>query len=65
VPTADLTPLGSLTGTQSDVSKMLKGHFRQFSIERLVRFLVALGRDVEIIVQPAARNAKITVTART
>jgi predicted XRE-type DNA-binding protein len=50
--------------TQPDVSKMLSGHFRQFSVERLMRFLVALGRDVEIVVQPAARAAKITVTAR-
>jgi hypothetical protein len=36
---------------------------RQFSVERLMRLLVALGRDVEIV-QPAARDAKITVTAR-
>jgi predicted XRE-type DNA-binding protein len=50
--------------TQPDVSKMLRGHFRQFSVERLMRFLVALGLNVEIVVQPAARNAKITVTAR-
>jgi predicted XRE-type DNA-binding protein len=49
--------------TQPDVSKMLKGHFRQFSVERLMRFLVALGRDVKIVVQPATREGKITVTA--
>jgi predicted XRE-type DNA-binding protein len=34
---------------QPDVSKMLRGHFRQFSVERLMRFLVALGHDVEIV----------------
>ena len=28
---------------QLDVSKMLRGDFRQFSVERLMRFLVALG----------------------
>lgn len=37
---------------QPDVSKMLRGDFRQFSVERLLRFLVALGQDVEIIVKP-------------
>ena len=39
---------------QPDVSKMLRGDFRQFSVERLMRFLVALGQDVEIVVKPAA-----------
>ena len=38
--------------TQPDVSKMLRGEFRQFSVERLMRFLVALGQDVEIVVTP-------------
>ena len=37
---------------QPDVSKMLNGDFRQFSVERLMRFLVALGQDVEIVVKP-------------
>ncbi len=37
---------------QPDVSKMLRGEFRQFSVERLLRFLVALGQDVEIAVRP-------------
>jgi predicted XRE-type DNA-binding protein len=52
---------------QPDVSKMLRGHFRQFSVERLMRFLVALGQDVQIVVRPApaARRSKaahLTVT---
>jgi predicted XRE-type DNA-binding protein len=37
---------------QPDVSKMLRGEFRQFSVERLLRFLVALDYDVEIIIKP-------------
>jgi predicted XRE-type DNA-binding protein len=37
---------------QPDVSNMLRGSFRQFSVERLMRFLVALGQDVEIVVKP-------------
>ena len=44
---------------QPDVSKMLRGEFRQFSVERLLRFLVALDQDVEISVKPHrdSRNA--------
>ncbi len=41
---------------QPDVSKMLRGDFRQFSVERLMRFLVALGQDVEIVVKPHGRE---------
>ena len=37
---------------QPDVSKMVRGQFRQFSVERLMRFLVALNHDVEIVVKP-------------
>jgi predicted XRE-type DNA-binding protein len=37
---------------QPDISKMLRGEFRQFSVERLLRFLVALDQDVEILVRP-------------
>jgi predicted XRE-type DNA-binding protein len=49
---------------QPDVSKMLRGDFRQFSVERLMRFLVSLGQDVEIIVKPhagAAAEAELRV----
>ena len=44
---------------QPDVSKMLRGEFRQFSVERLLRFLVALDQDVRIVVKPHrdTRNA--------
>ena len=37
---------------QPDISKMLRGEFRQFSVERLLHFLVALDQDVEIVVKP-------------
>lgn len=37
---------------QPDVSKMLRGEFRQFSVERLLRFLVKLNHDVDIVVRP-------------
>jgi predicted XRE-type DNA-binding protein len=44
---------------QPDISKMLRGEFRQFSVERLLRFLVKLDQDVEIVVRPrrARHNA--------
>ena len=41
---------------QPDISKMLRGEFRQFSVERLIRFLVALNQDVEIVVKPHRRR---------
>jgi predicted XRE-type DNA-binding protein len=37
---------------QPDVSVMLRGELRQFSVERLLRFLVALDQDVEIVGKP-------------
>jgi predicted XRE-type DNA-binding protein len=37
---------------QPDISNMLRGEFRQFSVERLLRFLVKLNQDVEIVVKP-------------
>ncbi|MGA3204199.1 MAG: XRE family transcriptional regulator [Bryobacteraceae bacterium] len=43
---------------QPDVSKMLRGEFRQFSVERLLRFLVALNHDVEIHIKPHLDKSK-------
>jgi predicted XRE-type DNA-binding protein len=37
---------------QPKISAMLAGRFRGYSVERLMRFLVALGHDVEIVVKP-------------
>jgi predicted XRE-type DNA-binding protein len=49
---------------QPDISKMLGGDFRQFSVERLMRFLVALGQDVEIVVTPHRRGSRETAQLR-
>lgn len=38
---------------QPDVSKMLRGEFRQFSVERLLHFLVALNQDVVVVLRAA------------
>ena len=43
---------------QPDVSKMLNGDFKQFSVERLMRFLVSLGQDVDIVVKPRVASLK-------
>jgi predicted XRE-type DNA-binding protein len=40
---------------------MLRGDFRQFSVERLMRFLVALGQDVEIVVKPAGASCEASL----
>ena len=37
--------------SQPGVSRMLRGHFRDFSAERLMRFLTALGCEVDIVVR--------------
>ncbi|MBI3679174.1 MAG: XRE family transcriptional regulator [Acidobacteria bacterium] len=42
---------------QPKVSAMLAGQFRGYSVERLMRFLVALGYDVEIVVKPGKRGS--------
>ena len=43
---------------QPDVSKMLNGDFKQFPVERLMRFLVSLGQDVDIVVKPHITSSK-------
>lgn len=42
---------------QPKVSAILAGQFRGYSVERLMRFLVALGQDVEIVVKPGKHGA--------
>ena len=42
--------------SQPDVSKMLRGLFRGFSLERLLVFLAALGQDVTIAVRRRGRG---------
>ena len=49
---------------QPKVSALRRGHLSGFSIERLVRFLIRLGQDVEIVVKercPAKRQARLLV----
>jgi predicted XRE-type DNA-binding protein len=50
---------------QPKVSALLHYKLEGFSVERLMRFLVALGQDVEIVVKakPRGRSARIAVCA--
>ena len=41
--------------SQSNVSHLVRGHYEDFSIDRLLRFLTALGVDVEIVLTPTER----------
>ena len=47
---------------QPKVSALLSGQFRGYSVERIMRFLVALGHNVEIVVKPSKHaTAKLRV----
>jgi len=57
---------GAIIGVdQAKVSALLRGRLTGFSVERLVTFLVRLGRDVEITISPdhPDREGKIKVRA--
>jgi predicted XRE-type DNA-binding protein len=42
---------------QPDISRMLRGNFRDLSIERLMRFVQALGYEVEIVVRKRGKQS--------
>ena len=44
--------------SQPDVSRILKGHFRDISVERLMRILTRLGCEVDIVVRPQGNVAR-------
>jgi predicted XRE-type DNA-binding protein len=43
---------------QPDVSNMIRGRFRGYSIDRILSFLQALDQDIEIVIKPKASKAK-------
>ena len=51
--------------SQPDVSRLLRGDFREYSVERLLRLLTALGRDVEIVIREprSQRQGKLSIEA--
>ena len=51
--------------SQPDVSRLLRGSFREYSVERLLRLLMALGRDVEIVIREprSQRQGRLSIEA--
>lgn len=51
--------------SQPDVSRLLRGNFRDYSVERLLRLMTILGRDVEIVIRKprARRQGRVRVEA--
>lgn len=51
--------------SQPDVSRLLRGSFRDYSVERLLRLLMALGHDVEIVIRKpkARRRGRLSIEA--
>ena len=47
--------------SQPNVSNLARGHYEDFSIDRLIRFLKTLGTDVEILLKPTATVAMRSV----
>lgn len=49
---------GELMGiSQPEVSRLFKGNFREYSVDRLMTFLTAFDRDVEIVSRPRASTS--------
>src|SRR5262245_22225345 len=49
--------------SQPEVSRMFRGNFREYSVDRLMEFLTRFDRDVEIVVKPhkkTGRQGRIT-----
>ena len=53
------TKAGDLMGiSQPEVSRLFTGHFREYSIERLLEFLTAFDQDVEITTRVRPGNGQ-------
>ena len=48
---------------QPKVSALVRGRLEGFSLERLARYLIALGHDVEIVIRPARDEGHLRVRA--
>jgi predicted XRE-type DNA-binding protein len=50
---------GVLMGiSQPEVSRLFKGNFREYAVDRLMTFLTAFDRDVEIVVRKRKKAGK-------
>lgn len=52
--------------SQPDVSRLLRGNFREYSLERLLRLLARLGHDVDIVIREfsSERTGRLKVAAQ-
>jgi predicted XRE-type DNA-binding protein len=51
--------------SQPEVSRLFRGHFREYSVERLMTFLTRFDRDVQIVARPRKKGkaGKVSFTA--
>ena len=51
--------------SQPDVSRLLRGSVREYSMNRLLRLLTALGHDVNIVIRKSSseRHGKLSIEA--
>jgi len=50
---------GALLGiTQPEVSRLFKGNFREYSVDRLMAFLTGFDQDVEIVARPRPKTGE-------
>ena len=42
--------------SQTELSHLLRGDFREYSLERLLRFLIDLGCDIDIVIRPSGSD---------
>jgi predicted XRE-type DNA-binding protein len=55
------TKAGAVMGiSQPEVSRLFKGNFREYSVDRLMAFLTAFDQDVEIVSRPRNHTASET-----
>ena len=55
------TAAAKVTGvSQPDMSRILKGHFRDISVERLMRMLTRLGCEIDVIVRPQGSEGQVS-----
>ena len=47
--------------SRSGLSDLFRGNFRQHSLERLLHFLMSLGRDIEIAIRPTGSDTEGTL----
>ena len=47
--------------SRPDLSRLLRGSFQEYSLERLLRFLMALGCDIDIVIRPSGSDTRGTL----